>query len=242
MFRLCTIALMMLVSCSETTVRYDLVSLDGTQASDAVAEQIIIPYRDSLNVRMNEVLVYASNDISRGKPDSPLGSLIADVIREEAQNEIESHGLEIDLCLLNIGGLRIDLSAGDITLGQVFELMPFENSICLVKLSPEAINAMLTYLVEVGGQPVSGMVIHVKDSAVVECLINGKALEQRDYWVATSDYLVEGGDKMYFLKDHTERIDLDLKIRDAIIRNFVGRGERDEHLIPPSDNRIIHLP
>jgi 2',3'-cyclic-nucleotide 2'-phosphodiesterase (5'-nucleotidase family) len=238
--RISILACLILGSCSETKVSYELLVLDAVSSTDTLAEQVILPYRDTLIAKMSEVVAVADGDMERGRPDSPLGSLIADLILEEARSEMAQGGPLADICILNIGGLRVDLSAGDITLGEVFELMPFENSICLVKLGPQAMKAMLAYLVEVGGQPISGMLLTVQDSMVAECLINGKPVEERDYWVATSDYLVDGGDRMHFFKDHLQRIDLGLKIRDAIIRNFQMKGKRGVNLVAPIDERIIY--
>lgn len=242
MIRFSLLALGLLVSCTESKVHYNLLQIDNSVAIDSIANSFISPYRDSLDETMRQVLVVSTAPIPRGKPDSPLGNLITDLVLQEAKHEIPKGKFTPEFCLLNIGGLRIDLPKADINLNRVFELMPFENRISLVLLTPKGIKDMINYLVGVGGQPTSGLQLLVQDSAAVSILINGKPLEQRSYWVVTSDYLADGGDKMDFFADNKGRIDLDLKIRDAIIRNFKAKGEKGVALEAPADQRIIISP
>jgi len=242
MFRILFLVAVLLVSCTESAVHYNLKQMDSTIVHDINADAFIAPYRDSLSAIMGQVLVISTNSIPRGKPDSPLGNLVADLVLEEARYEVTGDTAIPEFCLLNIGGLRIDLPQGEINLNRVFELMPFENGISLVHLTPKGMSGMLNYLIDVGGQPVSGLKILVKDSALVAVTINGKPMENRSYWVATSDYLADGGDKMDFFKENEGRIDVDLKIRDAIIRNFKARGELGVALQAPMNQRIILAP
>jgi 5'-nucleotidase len=60
-----------------------------------------------------------------GYPDSPLGNLFADALREQA---------EADVALNNngLGGLRADLLDGPVTLGRLYDTFPFDNRIVRV--------------------------------------------------------------------------------------------------------------
>ena len=241
MFRLLIPCLLLLGSCSESRVSYYALEMNANVLTDSLTDSQIAPYRDSLHVLMSEVLARADTPIVRGRPDSPLGSLIADVVLEEARLQVAEGSPIPEFCLLNIGGLRIDLPEGDIRLNHVFELMPFENGITLVELTPQGMQQMVDHLKSVGGQPVAGIRIEEQDSATV-VTVNGEPLEERSYLVATSDYLADGGDKMTFFKSNAGRKDLQLKIRDAIIRNFARCGAEARPIIAPSDRRIILKP
>lgn len=234
--------LFLFTSCMESRVRYDALSMDPSIAADSLAEARIRPYRDSITVLLDSILVRSDTLLVRGRPDSPLGSLVADLILEEARRETRSGMPVPDLCLLNIGGLRIDLPAGDITVNRVFELMPFENAVTLIRLDEQGVRALTEHIITVGGQPVSGLSIHVRDSMTTEIRVNGKELTDRTYLVATSDYLADGGDRMTFFKKSLGRTDLDLKIRDAIMRHFARAGLQGKTISAPTDRRIILAP
>lgn len=229
-------------SCGDSTVTYSSLQLTEAVEDDSLFTVQIHPYRDSLKLHMSRMLVHSPAPIVRGRPDSPLGSLIADIILDEAKRELPKGQQQPEFCLLNIGGLRIDLPEGDIDVNRVFELMPFDNGITIVKLPPQSITAMLNYIIKVNGQPVSGIRMEITDSTVTAVTVNGKPLENRSYLVATSDYLADGGDKMVFLSDNEGRTELGLKIRDAIIQNFNRLGQAGLPLVAPTDSRIIINP
>jgi 2',3'-cyclic-nucleotide 2'-phosphodiesterase (5'-nucleotidase family) len=199
---------------------------------------MIEPYRDSLELTMNTVLVENEAELTRGKPESTLGNLIADLLLERALVEMPDSVRPL-ICLINVGGLRVDLPEGPITVGKVFELMPFENELDVVKLSSQKVDEMLVYLNEVGGQPISGMNVTVSSGkgSTRYLLSDGQEIEEYLY-VVTSDYLADGGDKMDFFKDPLERIRTGIKIRDAIMDDFRIKGLADHALNSELDGRI----
>ncbi|MCF8256675.1 MAG: 5'-nucleotidase C-terminal domain-containing protein [Flavobacteriales bacterium] len=231
--------LLLFGSCTESQVSYHALVVDPTTEADSLMGRWIAPYRDSLETTMGHVLVNSQNTMGRGRPDSPLGSLIADLILEEARQETAPGEPMPEFCIINIGGLRIDLPEGDVEVRHVFELMPFENRLSFIRLTPKGMQGMIDYFVTEGGQPVSGLRVEVKDSVTIAVTVNGRPLEERSYVVVTSDYLADGGDRMYFLADNAGRTDLQLTVRDAIIRNFQQKGTASTPLVPPIDRRII---
>ena len=72
---------------------------------------------------MNEVLVISEEEFpkEKGKPETKLGNLVADLSLEIAKRIYED---SVNFCLLNFGGLRTSLPKGEITKGKIFELMP----------------------------------------------------------------------------------------------------------------------
>ncbi|HAP70160.1 MAG TPA: hypothetical protein DCR04_10630 [Flavobacteriales bacterium] len=227
-----------LSACSGSVIEYQAVEMNDSILGDVLSESIITPYRDSLELTMNTILVQSEVPLTRAIPESTLGNLISDLLLERAQIEMPDSLLP-DLCLINIGGLRVDLPDGGISIGKVFELMPFENELDILELSPEKMLEMLDYLREKGGQPFSGMTLTIKPSTY-DCEINGKPLdENRTYYIVTSDYLADGGDKMYFFKEPLSRIQTGIKIRDAILDHFRIVGLANKSLKSEMDRRLI---
>lgn len=230
--------LLILAACSSPEHEYTAISMSDAIPSESKAEEMIVPFRDSLEMSMNIVLVENDVPLTRGIPESTLGNLIADLLLERALIEMPD-SIRPLICLVNIGGLRVDLPAGPITVGKVFELMPFENEIDVIKLSPDKVDEMFSYLNEVGGQPVSGITMTVSSSpgSTRYQLEDGESIDEYMY-VVTSDYLAEGGDKMEFFKDPLARIRTGIKIRDAIIDDFRVTGLSGKTLKSDLNGRI----
>ena len=129
----------------------------------------------------------------------------------------------VDLVLLNLGGIRSILPKGDVTTRTAFELMPFENKVIVAELPGSAILEMIDYLIsEKKAHPLSGMTFTIdKDNKPKDIRIKGQAFDlSKVYNVATSDYLITGGDRMYFFKKSLKNTDIDYKLRSIMIDYF----------------------
>jgi 5'-nucleotidase len=97
---------------------------------------------------------------------------------------------------------------------------------------------MLTYLERAKtAHPVSGIQIEMdQDYKVTSAKINGEDIdEDKTYFVATSDYLQQGGDNMNFFKDPIQLYKVDYKLRNAIIDYF----KKVDTVRVEKDNRFI---
>ena len=115
------ILFLLFASCS---TQYEIHSHTGTSIDvktkvDSVVLSIIAPYQNALSEKMNEVLCYNSTKMIKGQPESILGNFVCDLC-------LETIGGDSNICILNNGGLRSELPKGEITKGQIYELMPFE--------------------------------------------------------------------------------------------------------------------
>lgn len=233
----------MLMACADRPQEvssYCAKEIDSAFAADPQFEAMIKPYRDSLEAVMNEVLVKSEIQITKGHPESLLGNLVADLSFEiGSQLAADSGFAQPEFCLLNKGGLRIELPNGPITLRQAFELMPFENELVLVTVAPERMDSVWRYLALANGQPVSNLNCTLGDSAAINVAIGGTNWDpDRSYRIITTDYLADGGDRMSFFLNPLERKDLGIKLRDAIILHFREVYDSGEKLKPKLDDRL----
>jgi 2',3'-cyclic-nucleotide 2'-phosphodiesterase (5'-nucleotidase family) len=143
----------------------------------------------------------------------------------------------IDLCLLNHGGIRAILPKGNVTSRTAFEIMPFENNLVVLAMKGEQIADIAAYIIkEKKPQPLSGMTFTIaKDNTAKNIQIQGKPLDiNKVYYVATNDYLANGGDNMSFFAKNIQKFDLNYKLRDVLIDYF-----KEVDTIPaPRDIRI----
>ena len=117
--------------------------------------------------------------------------------------------------------------------------MPFENNLFVVELKGVQIEEMVSYIIkEKKPHPLSGMqiVLNKDGKSSKSITVQGKSLElNKTYYVATNDYLYNGGDSMYFFKKGSAIYDLDYKLRNVWIDYF-----KEVDTIPtPKNQRII---
>lgn len=101
--------------------------------------------------------------------------------------------------------------------------MPFENSVIVVGLSGLKIQELAQYFIaEKKPHPLVGVKIYINSQQnITKIDINNQPLEtEKTYYVATSDYLANGGDNMTFLTQSREKYDLDYKLRNLLIDYF----------------------
>ncbi|MDN3595150.1 5'-nucleotidase C-terminal domain-containing protein [Zunongwangia endophytica] len=225
----------------ETKVDGREIPIDSTVSADQEIENFIAPFKKHLNETLDNPLAYNPSVLSKGEKgmNTGIGNLMADIVIEQSNPVFENRtGNSIDFILLNYGGIRAELNKGDITTRDAYNMMPFENQIVIAELSGKKVKELLSYL-ENGksAHPVSGIKIKMdKDYHITEASVNGKPInEAQNYFVATSDYLQQGGDSMNFFKDPINLYNIDYKLRNAIIDYF----EKIDTIAAKQDDRFI---
>jgi 2',3'-cyclic-nucleotide 2'-phosphodiesterase (5'-nucleotidase family) len=228
---------------SEKNITGELVRVDITNAPipDDEIDSIISFYREKLQQEMNQVIAHSPYAMHRASPEGLLNNFVADIVFEYAKAEYKSEdGLTVDFCLLNYGGLRSSLPAGDLTVGNVFELMPFDNTIVVLTLSGDKTKEIFQYLATAtNGMPISGLRMGISDKKPVNVTINGQPFdESRNYKIVTSDYLSLGGDMMNFFLDPIKYEILGMQIRDAILLHMRNETKLGKEVVSKLDGRL----
>lgn len=202
------------------------IEINKDLSEDAAITKFIAPYKEHLNNTLDSTLAYNPKDMvkSDGDLNTAVGNLMADIVMEQTNPVFKNRtGETIDMVLLNYGGIRSGLNKGNVTTRSAYSLMPFENEIVVTELTGTKIKEMLNYLEKAKtAHPVSGIqIIMNQDYKVKKALINGEEIkENKNYYVATSGYLQEGGDNMNFFKDPVNLYKINYKIRNAMIDYF----------------------
>ncbi len=206
-------------------------------------EAFIKPYRAHVNKTLDSVLAYAPETYSKrdGILNTAIGNLMADIVLEQANPFfISKTKNEIDMVLLNHGGIRAPIPKGTITSRTAYQVMPFENSIIVVELKGIYIKKLIEYLQKSRkAHPISGLKLTVdKDFEIVKALIRDKEIKDEElYFVATNDYLYYGGDAMYFFEHAEKAHKLNYKIRNAMIDYF----KKVDTISPIMDDRFLQV-
>ena len=199
------------------------------EESDLKVNKIISEYKYGIDSAMNEVLCYSEIEMKKGKPESLLGNFVSDLCLEQFSNEA-------DICIMNNGGLRNILPKGNITKGDIYKLMPFENELVVLELTNDEFRELINYLILRNGEPFSGMEVKVFADLNYTYKFNNNFTFQNNkkLKILTSDYLANGGDDMFFFKKKTQK-KLNIKLRDVIIKycklKQIINSKTDERLI-----------
>ena len=212
--------------------RIDIIGLEDSTLTD-----IINVYKDSIDLKLDNVIgfsrgLYTKDDYSKIKFNSSLGNLIADIIFKQADSVFyKSFGNNIDFVLQNHGGIRSSLLEGEIKLTDAYKILPFENEIVVLEISKEVFDEMVLFLSnEKFPHPISGFSI-MDDKALID---KEKSLNDK-FFLATNDYLLSGGDNMFFLERNSGVFNLGYSLRDA----FIDYTINEEDLESKVDNRFI---
>ena len=186
----------------ETTAQYEVTKVEGSMITiDSVwdttpnvkATEILKPYKEKVDAMMYEVI--SAMKMDKGAPESLLSDLVAGVLQQAATQVL---GKPADMGLVNMGGLRNILPEGDITVGDVFEILPFENSLCVLTMKGTDLRRLCEAIASLHGEGVSGIRLEItKDGKLLNAFIAGKPLKDDQlYTVATIDYLADGNGRM----------------------------------------------
>lgn len=219
-----------------------LININKEIPSEIDIENFIKPYREHIDKELNKILTKNSvNFIKQNlNLNMPIGNLFAEAGYEQAAPIFfQMTGKNIDFSLFNWGGIRSDLPQGNVTLRSAYTLMPFENKLIVVELLGEQIFEMAQYLInQKTPHPLSKHIeLHFsKNNQIISLKINNKnIIKGKKYFVCTTDYLANGGDKMDFFKKATNITDINYKFRNALIDYFSKKEILEDF---KSDNRF----
>lgn len=162
---------------------------------DSAAMAVLAPYQKTVDSIMSPVIGQSARFMDRFRPESELSNLVADILRTSASYYI---GRDADIAVTNMGGLRNSLPEGDITFGNIYEITPFENTLCIVTMKGALLRELFENIARVRGEGLSGACLEIsKDGKLLNATVNGKEIDDaKEYKVATLDYLAEGNDHM----------------------------------------------
>lgn len=231
------------------TARYHVTGVERTRiavdsrydAPNSEVEQFMAPYRTRVDGQMKPVVGRTAAYLDAYRPESPLSNLLPDIFMWAGAQ----YGEHPDFAVYNIGGIRASLPKGDITIGDVVSVAPFENKIVFVTLTGSQVSELMSQIASRGGEGLSREVRLVisADKRVKSVTIGGQPIDPaRQYRIATIDYVAQGNDDMVAFKNATDvkklGRDEDLN-REVIIRYFQEKMKNGEVVSAAPDGRII---
>lgn len=173
-------------------------------APDAAATAFLAPYKQHIDSIMSPIVGHSARQLNGYRPESPLSNLLADIMVWAGKD----YGEKPVLGVYNIGGIRASLPAGDVTLGDVTDVAPFENKICFLSLMGDRLLQLFSEIAATGGEGVShGVVLRIANGKLLSATLNGEEIKaDSSYRIATINYLAEGNDHLESFKSKTDYV------------------------------------
>lgn len=194
-------ALMTMTACRH---HYEVASVERTRIlidsrwdaqPDQQALQFLAPYKHDVDSVLGPVMGHLARNMTPHRPESELSNLLPDILMWAAKDYNEQPVFAV----YNVGGIRNDLTRGEVTYGDILDIAPFENKIAFLTLSGADVLELFGQIAKRGGEGVS-KAVHMEiteDGQLLSATLNGEPIDpQKDYRLATIDYLVGGNDQM----------------------------------------------
>ncbi len=213
------ITIFLFAACGASTKTLKPVSQAYEVTEDKQVLDLIAPYKAQFEAEMSEVVGVTAYELLKQKPEGKLNNFLADAVLQACQNLNKN---PIDFCVLNYGGIRLPaLPEGNISKSMIYELLPFDNYMVVLNMTPEMLQQLFDHIVAKGaGWPISKQV-HFKLDSVNQQASNIKINNEdigskQNYQVLMPDYIANGGDDCRMLKSIPQH-NLNILIRDAML-------------------------
>jgi len=226
---------------------YRMVKLDSTYDAniDPKLEKYVNRQKAALDLRMNEVIGQCDRTLNSFSPMSPLSNFLTDLLLSKASLYTNDEAFsQCDIAMLNFGGIRAQLSAGDVTVGNIYALSPFDNYLVFIELKgSELKKALQRFRAGTADAPLAGAQITYQGNYPTKILVNGEKIDNdRIYKLVTVNFIAEGGDKLLSDIRYERTLYTGTIFRDFLLEQIREMTRRGETITAQNDNRVVVLP
>jgi 5'-nucleotidase len=205
--------------------KFELFPVDKFVPEDPETRYILEEYLEGMQrtLLLDRVITVATEPLRRfgnSGGDSQLGNLTAEAMQYRRY-------VETDFCVTNSLGIRTDILEGPLTYEQMYNVMPFENTITTMTLSGLEVQELLDFATRSSAErgcnsqiQVSGLTftMNCRTGAAENIKIGGVPLSPNGaYDMCTNNYMAAGGSGFRVLKRNTTKFDTGIAIREALI-------------------------
>jgi 2',3'-cyclic-nucleotide 2'-phosphodiesterase/3'-nucleotidase len=196
--------------------------------ADPEIEKILGEFQSHVMAAYKEKIGLLTSPLTKGwKDESTLGDLICDQMRAVTGAQV---------AMINSGAIQDDIPAGDVTLRDVLQALPFDNSITSIEVTGAKLReGLASQLKRNNTFQVSGMTYRARDDAegnaiLLEVTVGGRPLESaRTYTLAITDFALGGVEAF-----QPARPILKGTVRDVVLKAIRSRSSFD----PKPDGRV----
>lgn len=226
--------------------QYQIASIEGTiievdstydSHTHTSIHNLVNSYKNKLDTEMNEIIGYSVDQMEYRRPESLLTNLTSDVMKNYGDEHLPNGA---DVSVMNVNGHRANMPKGPITVGNLYEIYSFDNTITFLELKGIDLKSVFDAYARIGGAGISSNVKLVVDSREVKSVtVDGKPIENdKIYQVVTLDYLAGGNDNMSAFLDAISISDTGITLRDVMIDWVREQTRQGNEIKSVTDGRI----
>ncbi|MDR1516621.1 MAG: 5'-nucleotidase C-terminal domain-containing protein [Dysgonamonadaceae bacterium] len=207
------------------------------RASDKNMERLVNKYKSKLDKEMNVVIGSSSQPMDYGIPESLLTNFTSDVMKAYGDEHLEGGA---DIAVMNVHGHRSAMPKGNISIGNLYEIYSFDNSIAFLYLKGADLRKIFDSYAGMGGAGISSNVKLVIENAKVKSVtIDDKSInDNKIYKIVTLDYLADGNNGMDAFKNAVDSDYTGVTLRDVVIDYVKEQTRQGKALSSKLDGRI----
>jgi 5'-nucleotidase / UDP-sugar diphosphatase len=203
---------------------------------DAATLAFLQPYQNKGRAELDKVVgesdgkLEGDRSVVRAKPTN-LGVFIASVMR---------HRAKADIAIMNAGGIRDSLPAGQLTYKDIIKVQPFGNMLAYVDLSGKELMDYLNAAAKMTAGSgafahFSGVQLLIENSTVKSAAIQGAAIDPaKTYRLALNNFQANGGDGYPKLSNHPGYVNTGFVDAD-VMREYLSKNGIKAASFEPGD-------
>jgi 2',3'-cyclic-nucleotide 2'-phosphodiesterase (5'-nucleotidase family) len=217
-------------------------SIPVTEAipDDPDVAKVLNPLKAEIKATFDLVLVQCPTGLYKGGNgrENELGEWIADAMRVRAEALV---GAPVKFAYTNTGGIRANIRPGVVKVGDIYEVMPFENELVVAELTgAEIVEVVKEGILRRAVEPMSGIRARTGGTVAKPELIvtwaDGSAIDPKEVVkLATSDYLLASSAVM---KKSRNGYTTGRSLRQVLLDVCVGLNHQGKPLTPPPAGRM----
>lgn len=225
---------------------YEIKKVDSTYDAkvDPSLNSYVASQKAKLDRKMNVVIGYCDQTMNSFVPQSPLSNFLVDLLLKEGPNKVLPHiDKPCDFSILNFGGIRSQLPAGEVTIGNIYAISPFDNFLVLVDIKGSELRKALMRFTEKKNAALSGVQMIYRNGRPIAINVNGEKLDDnRIYRLITLNFIAEGGDRLLTDVHFEKIITSNVIFRSFLIDEIANMTKKNISIKATLDDRVVIKP
>lgn len=210
---------------------------------DLTVETYIKYLKQDKDKKMGQIIGSSKEVLTSFAPMSPLSNLLVDIIFEWGNTYLSSKKSEqADMALLNFGGIRAALPQGKITVGDIYQIAPFDNTVAFVYAKGSELKKMFGVFTEKRNAPMANVQTTYRNGRLSAYTIANAPLDNdKVYIIVTLNFLAKGGDNLLNSVISENVIYTNTPVRDVFIDWIRKKTVENIEIEGVTDDRVIIL-